>query len=733
MVWWKKAKATESNTGTEDVRDAEEASQDPEAPTQDVADQAEGSAESAEDSAESVQAEDDGGSAEADDSSEIENTESVEIDEDSAELVEAEDSENIVDDSAESVEAEESVDADATAEVEDSAEIDDTAEIEDADSAEIEEIAQSEETDDAADSAEFEETAEVEDIDVDEVEDSAESEEIAESEETEEVAESEETEEIVESEEIVGAPVEDSAEAESVTVDTDETADQGVLIEDADGSGAPDFTAPDGSSLTGSDTLVSPVSGTADMPIIPAKKPMGQGFRNTILTVVGSVLGAILLVVGCGAVGTSYFDSHAKPGAELAGRDITGFSMTQVRNVAATIIENYTASLELDGKQANATAKNLGVTFDLDKTVGEAMNAGSTATVSDRYNPFNTKKTLLVMSVDEDKLQDYLNATFISDDQRSVPAGVVYDDTQGGFVVQPGKDGTEADAAKVAQELKAGKGIGEALTVATTSEPPRITDATAQQTADAANQLLAAPYKVTAGTKDYTIPADSIASWVTFTSDQDAGTIQMSIDTDKAAADLPGMLADNLSTPVIPQQNLYSPDGRYLGVQNSGSTGTDVADPDGVAAEVIQALVAGSGMDATVDTKVTPFPEDQVTIGDGVKWVEVNRSNFTVTRWEGGNALSTWTVVIGKPSTPTYAGIFHVWAKVRLQDMKGPGYVQPDVPYSAYFNDDIALHGNYWVGSFGWASSHGCVGMPVAQAEIMFNWIEIGTLVVVHD
>ena len=683
MVWWKKAKATESHTGAEDAESISE-SQGPEIQTQDVAGQTEESAESVEQSAEEVQAED------------------------SAETVQAEDAVNPVEDSA------------------------------DAQIAETEEVAETA-------SVEAEDTAEA--ADAVEVEDSAESEEIA------EIAESEETAEIVESEEAAGVAVEDSTE--SVTADTVETTDaaqtnsaddadnaptdtaETVLIEDAQSlsadDSAPDFTAPPGTSLNGSDTIVSPVSATAGVPLVPAKSAAGHRFRNTILTVVGSVLGAVLLVVGCGAVGTSYFDSHAKPGAELAGRDITGFSMTQVRNVAATLIENYTATLELNGKQANASAKDLGVTFDLDKTVGNAMNAGSTDAVSDRYNPFNTKTTLLVMSVDEEKLQGYLNDTFISDDQRSVPAEVVYADDQGGFIVQPGKDGTEADAAKVAQGLKDGNGIGEALTVATTSEPPRITDATAQQTADAANQLLATPYTVSAGGKDFTIPIANIASWVTFTLDQDAGTIQMGIDAEKATADLPAMLSENLSKPVVAQENLYSPDGRYLGVQKAGSTGTDIADPAGVAAQVVQALTAGSGLNATVDTKATPFPEDKVTIGDGVKWVEVNRSNYTVTRWEGGNALSTWTVVIGKPSTPTYVGVFHVWAKVRLQDMKGPDYLQPNVPYSAYFNGDIALHGNYWVGSFGWGSSHGCVGMPVAQAEIMYNWIEIGTLVVVHD
>ena len=488
----------------------------------------------------------------------------------------------------------------------------------------------------------------------------------------------------------------------------------------------PDFTVP-------FETMASPVSSSAGVPLVSATVKTGHKVRNTLLTVAGSVLGAALLVVGCGAVGSSYFDSHAKPGAELAGRDLTGFSMTQVRNVAATLIENYRASLQLDGKVVEATQKDLGITFDLDKTVGGVMNAGSTAVVSDRYNPFNTKHALLVMSVDEGKLQNYLNDTFISDEQRSVPALVVYDGDQGAFVVQPGKDGTKADAAKVAQQLKAGGGIGEALTIATTSESPLITADSAQQTADTANQLLATPYKVTAASVSYTIPASSIASWVQFTPDEDAGTIQMGINTEQASADIPPMLSENLSKPVVAQQSIATPDGRVMGVQQEGVNGTEVEDPAAVTAQIVQALVDRTGMDATVPAKATPFTEQQTQIAEGTKWVEINRSNFTVTRWEGSTALSTWSVVIGKPSTPTHTGIFHVYAKVTKQDMRGADYVQPNVKWIAYFDGDIALHGNYWVSSFGWAASHGCVGMPESQAEVMFNWIEYNTLVWVHD
>jgi len=501
----------------------------------------------------------------------------------------------------------------------------------------------------------------------------------------------------------------------------------------------PEFTAPEGvASLTDCGDMVSEtVTSSADAPVVAVKRTSQS--LSMALTVVGSVLGAILLVVGCGAVGTSYFNSHAKPGTELAGFNLTGFSTTQVRNVAATLIETYTANLELNGHKVKATAKDLGITFDLDKTVTGAMNAGSAAEISAKYNPFNTKQAPLVMSIDKDRLEEFLNTTFIADKQRAVPASVEYDADQQLFAVQPGKDGTEADAAQVIEDLKAGKGIGSALTVATTTELPPITDATAQQVADAVNQYVTATYTLTAQDMSYTLPASAIASWVRFTPDVEKGTIEFTLDTEQATAEIPSMLTENLTKPVTNQKIMVAPSGTVLGVQQRGSAGTEVADPSAATADVVQALTAGAGASLAVNTVSKPFASEQVSMppeylqAGGARWVEVNRSNFTLTRWEGTSKISTWTVNIGKPSTPTFAGIFHVWAKVRIQDMRGSDYLQPDVPWVAYFDGDNALHGNYWVDHFGWGSSHGCVGIPVAQAETLYNWISVGDLVVVHD
>ena len=65
--------------------------------------------------------------------------------------------------------------------------------------------------------------------------------------------------------------------------------------------------------------------------------------------------------------------------------------------------------------------------------------------------------------------------------------------------------------------------------------------------------------------------------------------------------------------------------------------------------------------------------------------------------------------------------------------MSGPGYYLPDVPYVMYFYDGYGLHGTYWHSNFGTPMSHGCVNLSIPDAEWLYNWADVGTLVNIHD
>ncbi|MDR2929665.1 MAG: L,D-transpeptidase family protein [Propionibacteriaceae bacterium] len=500
---------------------------------------------------------------------------------------------------------------------------------------------------------------------------------------------------------------------------------------------APDQSTQPGGAPNSSRT--QPGQASVIAPVAP-KQPAGKNrWASAVMTTVVGVVTAVVLVGGTGAVGAAYFESHAKPGTQLAGRDVSGFSAAQVHDVAVTLADNYSVDLRLGERTATGSADELGLTFDVAQTVTNVMAAGGGEAVMERYSPFKPKNVPLAMAIDQERLQNYLNETFVADDQRSVPAGAAYDADQQKFVVVAAKPGAQADVAAATQALAEGQGFGQTLEIPTVPEEPAITDATAQKTVDTANQQLAKPVVLTGAGEDITVEPSQVASWTVFSQDLEAGTINRDVDQAKLSTDVDAILTEHFTKQTESRQVMMSPSGATLGVKREGHDGTTVVDPAKVKAGIASAMMTDQSGTVTVDVATQPHTSENVPMdpeyltAGGAKWVEVNRSNFTVTRWEGTTNLGTWSVVIGRPATPTYTGIFKVYWKLEKQTMRGEGYEQEDVPWIAYFNGDIGLHGNYWVTQMGQAASHGCVGIPVAQAKVMYDWIEYGTMVVVHD
>ncbi|MBC7225410.1 MAG: LysM peptidoglycan-binding domain-containing protein, partial [Anaerolineae bacterium] len=117
----------------------------------------------------------------------------------------------------------------------------------------------------------------------------------------------------------------------------------------------------------------------------------------------------------------------------------------------------------------------------------------------------------------------------------------------------------------------------------------------------------------------------------------------------------------------------------------------------------------------------------------GTKWIEVDLSSQTLTAYAGDTPVYSALVSTGLPGTPTVTGEYRIYAKYRSAPMSGPGYYLPGVPYIMYFYRGYALHGAYWHNNFGQPMSHGCVNLRVSDAEWLYNWAPVGTLVRVHQ
>jgi lipoprotein-anchoring transpeptidase ErfK/SrfK len=120
-------------------------------------------------------------------------------------------------------------------------------------------------------------------------------------------------------------------------------------------------------------------------------------------------------------------------------------------------------------------------------------------------------------------------------------------------------------------------------------------------------------------------------------------------------------------------------------------------------------------------------------VTETTRWVDVDLSQQMLYAYEGNQLVASFLVSTGTWAHPTVIGEFHIYVKYVSTRMVGPGYNLPNVPYTMYFYEGYGLHGTYWHHNFGTPMSHGCVNLRTEDAQWLYGWADVGTLVNVHN
>ena len=114
-------------------------------------------------------------------------------------------------------------------------------------------------------------------------------------------------------------------------------------------------------------------------------------------------------------------------------------------------------------------------------------------------------------------------------------------------------------------------------------------------------------------------------------------------------------------------------------------------------------------------------------------WIEIDLSEQHLFAWKGQTQAFSAVISTGKANTPTYPGVYSIQRKYPRDRMTGDDYDVPNVPNVLYFDRGYALHGAYWHNNFGTPMSHGCVNLPLGNAQWLFDWAQIGTPIIIHQ
>jgi hypothetical protein len=121
----------------------------------------------------------------------------------------------------------------------------------------------------------------------------------------------------------------------------------------------------------------------------------------------------------------------------------------------------------------------------------------------------------------------------------------------------------------------------------------------------------------------------------------------------------------------------------------------------------------------------------------GYSYVFVTESSpEMLTLWHDGEVVLRTPVNTGIPGRPTDIGTFPVYLHLTSTTMAGTNpdgthYNDVGVPWVNYFSGGDAIHGFVRPG-YGWPQSLGCVEVLPSTAEVIFPYVNVGTLVTVQ-
>ena len=464
----------------------------------------------------------------------------------------------------------------------------------------------------------------------------------------------------------------------------------------------------------------------------------------------GVAAAALLLlgVVGAGGYAyASHYDGRAVPGTTVAGTDVSGKSREQV--VAA--IENRAKSAKVDisgDVTASASLADLGTTVDAQATADAVMARGDS--LGEKLQALVSKGEVpVVTTTNTTTVSSYATSLIPEDRAKARNATVVLSEDGTTFSTTSASNGASLDVNALEQAAqKAATSLGSSsVSLTMTDAAPKVSDDEAQKVADKANNWVSQDVTITLDEDSYTAENTDKASWIKVTnSAESAPTI--AVDSAKVSQWVQAQAEEAKVEPVTGQRNVNA-SGKVVSTPTEAKDGKTVNNADTVAKSITESFGSDKAYTGTFETTAVKAEWKERTIAAGAenlpyqaapgeKWVDLNLSNKTVTAYEGATVVhGPVSIVDGAAETPTVTGTYKVYLQYESQTMRGENadgspYVAEDVPWVSYFYSGYAFHGAGWRSSFGYSGSHGCVNMPVSEAQWIYNWVDTNTVVHSH-
>ena len=471
------------------------------------------------------------------------------------------------------------------------------------------------------------------------------------------------------------------------------------------------------------------------------KKDHKSGVGKKIAIVLASIVGVLAIAyIGFGA----YFGSHFMFNTKINGTD---YSMASAGSVEADMkekVNDYVLTLkESDGTTEEIKGSDIGVAYESSDEVTELMKKQNNWMWITSLWKKNEIETNIGVTYDENALAEKLQSlNCMSEDGKvaSENAKPVFKD--GKFEVQPEVVGTKLNAEKFSEQVaKAIDGFQTELDLKETEcyDDPKYTSDSKEvkEAVDTMNNYLKATVTYDFNPHTEVVDAAKISEWLSVDDN-------MKVTFNEAAVgDYVMALADKYNT-VGSTRTFTSGSGASVSV-SGGSFGWQI-DQESETAKLIENIKNGETV-----TREPEYYSRGKTHEDGndigTTFAEVDLTNQVMYYVKDGQVAMKANVVTGNPNTNhgTPAGVHFILYKESPSVLRGDRQTsgeyewETEVQYWMPFTSDgCGFHDATWQPTFGGDryltnGSHGCVNMSLDEASQLYNMIQTGDPVVVHN
>jgi lipoprotein-anchoring transpeptidase ErfK/SrfK len=465
-----------------------------------------------------------------------------------------------------------------------------------------------------------------------------------------------------------------------------------------------------------------------------------DGF-TTIPRMVGIAAAVGFLVVAAHLVVGSWYAGRIMPGVVAAGQHLGGLTLPQAREVLQKQAAAYRLQLTVAAQHYELTAAQLGVTFDPEATLKSAYQTGRGSWLP----PAHVEPVAMTYHLDRQQLASFATSVAAQVGVQPVDAGVVVSGSQ--LHTVPDKSGITVDKLGLQRLIEHDLRFpGNAqLLLQPRPQVADIREGALAPTLAEAKRLMATPVVLTYNDKTFTPTQSDIGAWLTFEKQQGDITAKLvpKVDTARLRGYIQ-KLANQLDVPPTPKK--VNIENGVSKVTQEGANGLAI-DQDKAVAAVSAAVMASQPLTFTITSHEVPFKTISTTFItlDYGRYIEVNLSKQHLWVWQDHAVIYESPVTSGATGAgfPTVTGLFSIYYKTTnthlIGNQYGPRYnYDVFVKYWMPFYSGFGLHDASWRnGNFGgsdyyYGGSHGCINLPEATAEFIYNWSEIGTPVWVH-